>query len=273
MLIARLTPIGTDRFNFVRSFVTKWNFKDTNPLYLIAPWIMFFSGWVTWAGKIDVNLFWKWSGWFPGITMSILTGALFYFLAKTKRFVFEPGGKNIIDILAMACGGFVLYLVGYGIEVVSGLTSGLPYFAGFLAGMMVYSIPVTQKDENGNFTLEFSDRKIDRKKVLISTVLLIITLLLGLYFRDPVASTSAGVILPFLFITAIGNGIRHLLRTRFYILFIPAMFIVSRIPWLLIPLFIVFYASRIYNYYTREIVYPSFGIDFNVVRHRKGKKN
>lgn len=271
MLIAKLTPVNSDRFNKVKTLFEKLPFDKWNPILLIGPWIMFTAGWVSFSGKLNRELFWDWSNSVSGLIGLVIVGVFIYLLSNKNYLDLTGGNDDLKNTGVLIVTGLVLFIAGYGFGIIDGLIASIPYLLGLLSVKLVYMVPLTSKDDGKEFSFEFSDGKIDKSKIVASTILAILSMILGIYFDDPIISTSAAVFLPFLIVTLIGNGIRHILRTRFYGLFIPAMFIASRIPWLLIGLFLVFYLVRLYNFYTMRIVYPSFGIDFNIVRRKKGE--
>ncbi|MCJ7801619.1 MAG: hypothetical protein MUP82_04600, partial [Candidatus Marinimicrobia bacterium] len=77
---------------------------------------------------------------------------------------------------------------------------------------------------------------------------------------DPVLSTASIVTLPFLLVLLFGKHVRHLERSKFYPIFIFAMFVVSREAWFLIPILLLFFVLRSYNYLRYQKVYPTFGV-------------
>ena len=89
---------------------------------------------------------------------------------------------------------------------------------------------------------------------------LLACVLVGFMIDDPVISTAAIVSLPFLVVLLFGKHVRHLERAKFYPIFIFAMFVVSREGWFLIPLLLLFFILRSYNYLRYHKVYPTFGV-------------
>jgi len=269
MIISRIFRPDSNSFKKMNDLAGKLNFMKLHPIQVVGVWIMFFGGWVTKAGLENENLFWDWSNWLMGITLSVVIAIIHLILVNKKKLDFTDSLIDLSAIAKVLIYGIFLYLIGFGLNIFQGFIKGLPYFLGMASLLMVYAIPVSSKDENGIFTFEFSEGKINRSKIVVALILMILALAISLYFNDPVSSTSSAVIIPFLLVASVGHGIRHLIRARFYGLLIPALFIASRFPWLLIPLIIVFYFTRFYNYYRQQIVYPSFGVDYNLVRLNK----
>ncbi|MDB9722839.1 hypothetical protein OAA83_02800, partial [Candidatus Marinimicrobia bacterium] len=56
-------------------------------------------------------------------------------------------------------------------------------------------------------------------------------------------------------------GLRHLQRAQIHVIFIPAMFISVRLPWLLLMILPLFWILRYYNYFRFGEVKPSFKVD------------
>lgn len=271
MIISRITPPGSRLYKTIRKRLDRWNFMDSDPIQIIGPWIMLVAGWAARAGIRDENLFWDWSSWETGILVCVGLAVIVHTLIIRGIIDYTSPGKNRVDFFKHWFSGIILFLAGFGLNIFQGLLRGFPFFLGMAAILLVYSIPVRSRDEKDVFSFEFADGVSNKQKTVSATILMIAALVTGFYFRDPVSSTAAAVILPFLFVAVIGKGIRHLMRLRFYGIFIPAMFIASRFPWFLIPLVIVFYTTRFYNFYKFQIVYPSFGIDYNIVRRTKAE--
>ena len=98
--------------------------------------------------------------------------------------------------------------------------------------------------------------------IALCLLLVIASVLLGLAFDDPIISTTAAVIAPFYLIAIVfPQHKRHIERARIYPIFIAAMFVSVRLPWLLIPVAILFFGLRTYHYFRYNIVFPTFAVD------------
>ena len=100
------------------------------------------------------------------------------------------------------------------------------------------------------------------KLLIIVLALSLLASFLGFSNDDPMISTVAAVYIPFPLVALVfPAAIRHLQRSRSYVVFIPAMFLSMRFPWflfLLVPLFVL---SRHYFYFTSGKIYPTFKVD------------
>ena len=141
-------------------------------------------------------------------------------------------------------------------EVIKNYT---PYLLFYIAVWLVFSIESIQQDDK-SFEIAGSSPRI--RNLVGSTILIVFGSVMGFQFDDPVASTVSTVYLPFLLVALIMPvHIRHLQRARIYGVFIPAIFLVVRFPWFLIPLCTLFFLLRLYHYFRFNIVYPTFGVD------------
>ena len=132
-----------------------------------------------------------------------------------------------------------------------------PYLFFYIAVWLVFSIESIQQDDKPT---EIAGSRI--RNLVGSITLIIFGSVMGFQFDDPVASTVSTVYLPFLLVALImPTHIRHLQRARIYGVFIPAVFLVVRFPWFLIPLCTLFFLLRLYHYFRFNIVYPTFGVD------------
>ncbi len=88
---------------------------------------------------------------------------------------------------------------------------------------------------------------------------MIASVLLGLAFDDPIISTTAAVIAPFYLIAIVfPQHKRHIERARIYPIFIAAMFVSVRLPWLLIPVAILFFGSTHISLLSVQYRFPNF---------------
>jgi hypothetical protein len=84
----------------------------------------------------------------------------------------------------------------------------------------------------------------------------------GVIHDDPMISTIAAVYSPFPIVALIfPAAVRHLQRCRYYVVFIPVMFLSVRFPWFLIPVLSLFWVLRHYNYFRHGEVKPSSKVD------------
>ena len=98
--------------------------------------------------------------------------------------------------------------------------------------------------------------------LLTITLLTVFVSIVGYLNDDPMISTIAAVYTPFPLVALIfPPAIRHIQRCRMHVVFIPAMFLSVRFPWLLIMVTLLFWILRYYNYFRFGEVKPSFKVD------------
>ena len=137
----------------------------------------------------------------------------------------------------------------------------VPYLLFYISVWLVFSIELIGKDDKSISIAGSSPRILN---LVFSTLFIIVGSIIGFHFDDPVASTVSTVYLPFLIVALIMPvHVRHLQRARIYGVFIPAVFLTVRFPWFLIPLWALFFLLRLYHYFRFNIVYPTFGVDYD----------
>ena len=149
---------------------------------------------------------------------------------------------------------FVLFWVGNSISNAIYVGNSVIYAMAYFALFLTHTVKL---NESGQLIISQKNKSI---KAGISIILLLISGISGYFFNDPVVTTASIVSLPFLILLLFGKHIRHLERAKFYPIFIFAMFAVSREAWFLIPILILFFVLRSYNYLRYQKVYPSFGV-------------
>ena len=98
-------------------------------------------------------------------------------------------------------------------------------------------------------------------KLAIIIVLTLLSSVIGYFNDDPMISTIAAVYSPFPIVALIfPSAIRHIQRCQMYVVFVPAMFLSVRFPWLLIILLLLFWLLRYFHYFRHGEVKPSFKV-------------
>ena len=137
----------------------------------------------------------------------------------------------------------------------------IPYCFAFLSGLLVFQFPLELDEEKGVWNHFNWGNKIEI--FTSSLILMVIALLMGIYWDDPILSSSAAISIPFPLIALIWpNHVRHLQRARIFPIFTFAMALCIRVPWFFLPLGLLFFVIRTINYFRYGIVYPSFAVDF-----------
>lgn len=260
MLLARYAPIGSNRFEKLSKNSVKFE-KVINwlPAQLFGIWTIFIAGMSAGKAQIDRYYFWDWSDWLTGIIGVIVITFIFKPL-KDKLKVKEIDEINWMinsrGYIFYLIFGIVLFLSGWFFVNSSSFQNIssyiICYLAYFLSVMLVYMIKV-----DNNLIYDLKAKVIH---IIIAISFLIGCIFIGFISDDPVISTASIVSLPFYIVLLFGTHVRHLQRAKFYPIFIFAMFVSSREAWLLIPLLLLFFVLRSYNYLRHQKVYPTFGV-------------
>jgi len=221
---------------------------------------MVISGFNIIKGQENRYIFWDWNSGSLFIFSVIILVTVWSILSA--RHPATPKKINNLRSLLyfMVIGSMALLLgsIGPKFSMVA-IKNYAPYLLFYIAVWLVFSIESIQQDDK-SFEIAGSSSRI--RNLVGATTLIIVGTVMGFQFDDPVASTVSTVYLPFLLVALIMPAhIRHLQRARIYGVFIPAVFLVVRFPWFLIPLCTLFFLLRLYHYFRFNIVYPTFGVD------------
>ncbi|MEE9190513.1 MAG: hypothetical protein V3U16_07055 [Candidatus Neomarinimicrobiota bacterium] len=266
MLIARLFPIESDRFKSIEVRFKKWDkFMQLDPIRWFGWWLLYVAGSSARVAVVDRTYFWDFSGWIQGsiaiVVISIVVGILSVKLKQKNSQLLEVN-LAIPSLVTQLVLGIVIFMLGWQSFILPGILNGTPYFCAFLAMYFVHAIKMKTVDDTGENNGKYDDKK--RFLIwLIAIFFLLTTVMIGFILDDPVASTGGIVALPFLIVAFLGRHIRHIRRAQFYPIFIFAVFLASREAWLVVPLLLLFYILRVYNYFSFKKVYPTFGVDYD----------
>jgi len=256
MLLARYAPVGSGR-NEKLAQIAKSLDKVMGwlPAQLFGIWTTFVAGMSTGKAHADRFYFWDWNDWLIGIMGIIVITAILNVMAS--RFDGFPYKVTNTSLKERIYHGFIPLLLLYiGFVIFAGfdkMFNSTIYLFPYLAIFMIYTINI----ENNNNIPTSSNKYI---KTIFSILLFIVATILGFIVNDPVIATASMVSLPFLLVLLFGKNVRHLERAKFYPIFIFAMFVSSREAWFLIPLLLLFFILRNYNYLRYQKVYPTFGV-------------
>lgn len=257
MLLVRYAPVGSQRYEKLTQTAKSFDkIMEWIPAQLFGIWSIFVAGMTAGKAQSDRFYFWDWNDWLIGI-IGILTLTILFRIIKYKFKIF-PYSDDEISLKSRGYHAFVPVFVSYlGYTLVAGF--GTMFSAEFyvLPYIAIYLIHTIKIDKSKNIIPLESKKYI---KSLISILLIMIAAVIGFIFDDPVISTASLVSLPFLIVLLFGKHIRHLERAKFYPIFIFAMFVSSREGWFLIPLLLLFFILRSYNYLRYQKVYPTFGV-------------
>ena len=256
MLLARYAPIGSKRYEKLAQAAKSIDkIMDWIPAQLFGIWTIFVAGMAIGKAQTDRFYFWDWSDWAIGLIGLLIITLIIGFLGIKQRYIsindISASYKSIGYHLAFS---YVLFGIGFllfnTISVINAILCVIVYLA-------IYLIHIIKCDKSEWIIISQNEKNV---KTGVSILLLIIAGVIGYTINDPVLSTAAIVSLPFLVVLLFGRHIRHLERAKFYPIFIFAMFVVSREAWFLIPLLLLFFILRGYNYLRYQRVYPTFGV-------------
>ena len=256
MLLARYAPVGSQRYEKLAQSIKSFDkIMEWIPAQLFGIWTVFVAGIAAGKATADRFYFWDWSDWLIGTLGLIAIMIVFYLLSKKfKSFAYKDEdislktrGYNVFMALVVFQIAFIIF---GNYSIFNAVLYVLPYFA-------IYLIHTIKIDKNHNSISNESNKHV---KTLTATILVIIAAIIGYIIDDPVLSTASIVTLPFLLILLFGKHVRHLERAKFYPIFIFAMFVVSREAWFSIPIVLLFFVLRGYNYLRYQKVYPTFGV-------------
>ena len=275
MIVARIFPKDSEHYNRFQKY-----FSNLTQIIHSQGWIQFFSIWTLTVSGIVVSMdmsdryvYWEWGGWFIGFIKLVVITTLYFTFLKPK-YIWSVGSRllNSKEILLHTIIAYFFLLFGYFdmqkllqpkvlFNILNGFIVLVPYVLAFVSCLLVFQFTIVLDKVKGVWNNFDWNKKIEYLSV--SVLLMLISIILGIYLEDPVISTAGAVSIPFSLIALIWpNHVRHLQRARFYPLFIFAMFACVRAPWFLIPLAVLFFLLRTINYFKYGIIYPSFGVDF-----------
>ena len=175
---------------------------------------------------------------------------------KNKKTLLQE--KISLRIFFSGFSSLSLFMTGWHIgggSVFHGLFSSLPYIIVFIAVFLYYPLSIHAEK------LHYRDLMTDLSSIpIISFILLIISTVIAYFINDPVLSTAGAIITPFYLVSLIFPRAEHILRSFKYPLFILAIFIGVRLPWLLFALFFNFTLIRLYNYFRFGIIEPTLKV-------------
>ncbi|MFQ6606561.1 MAG: hypothetical protein ACE5DP_02760 [Fidelibacterota bacterium] len=268
MLVVRFIPPKSQTYQKLSEISRTFDgLRSWKPLQWFTVWILFSAGLSAQEASVTPFIYWDFSSWLTGLA-SLLIITLLYggFIGKRGRIVFGREAikrQNLLKHFVLAEG---LFLLGWGFHLSTwgqALLASLPYLCGYFATLLVYALPIVTIPAPG----EEPEQSWPSKHVsygLVALLLVLIATVLGYIYQDPVISTAAAVYAPFLLVLIVFPAhVRHVQRARFYPIFLLAFFISMRLPWLFIPTILLFYCLRYYFYFRHQVVYPTFGVDYD----------
>jgi len=256
MLLARYAPVGSQRYEKLAQIAKSFDkIIEWFPAQLFGIWTIFVAGIAAGKAQTDRFYFWDWSDWKIGLIGIIIITLIIGFLRIKHRYTpindISASYKSIAYHLMLS---YVLFGIGFLLFNTISVINAILYVLAYLAIYVIHTIKCNDSE------WKIISKKDKNIKTGIVIALLMIAGVVGYTIDDPVISTASIVSLPFVVVLLFGKHVRHLKRAKFYPIFIFAMFVVSREAWFLIPLLLLFFILRCYNYLRYQRVYPTFGI-------------
>ena len=105
----------------------------------------------------------------------------------------------------------------------------------------------------------------NKSHFFIGTALIIVGFLIAYYNHDPIGTTTLSVSFPFYLFLSLRGAERDIIRAIRYPMFLLNFFLFTIYPLLMIPMTIVYYASKYYYWHRFDIHFPALAIndDYN----------
>ena len=196
-----------------------------------------------------------------------------YFLWRTEfnHAPFEWKHSLGAGWLINSCVGILLFTIGWMLGMknyqhneiipltIDTLFHMLPYLLYFSAVSLLTTLQYRKSDDADTSTLPIVYGSF--ASMLIATLMMSIALYLSLKYADPLASTATLVSLPFFIFAAFRRQNKDILRAIRYPIFILNFFSLAYYPWLVVPLFFIYYVSKYYYWHRFNLHYPTFLVD------------
>ena len=255
MLLARYAPVGTRRYEkLAQSIKSVDKIIEWIPAQLFGIWTIFVAGMSAGKAQTDRFYFWEFSDWVIGIisitVITLLIGSLGF---KRKYLPINDISTSTKSMGYQLILAFILFTVGFSFFDLISIINAILYVIAYFAIYLIHTITYNNSEQR------ITSQNDKNTKTGIAILFLFTAGIIGYAIDNPLLSTGAIVSLPFLIVLFFGKHSRHLERAKFFPIFIFAMFVVSREGWFLIPLLILFFLLRSYNYLRYQKVFPSFG--------------
>ena len=202
--------------------------------------------------------------------MNILIYYIWGILYNKKPYNFKK--KPLLGWLANIAAGILLFIIGflislehysasnvkYNLYII--IKSMIPYLLCFASVSLLTNIP----DINGDLKSGYKTFPIKYGKmttIWISVLLVFLAFTISLNNKDPLASTSIVVSIPFFIFMAFRTYPKDIIRSIRYPIFIINFFILIIFPLLFFPLMIIFWISKYYYWHRFNLHYPTFLVD------------
>jgi hypothetical protein len=266
MIIEKLFSKKSNLYNNLKPFfkITGERVDQLGLIHLFSIWTLVVAGIVVKMHSNDRFIYWDWSDSFSGLIKLIFATFIFIKYLFPKK-VWLAGIKILSNNEILKHSIVALFLIIFGFldtQInISSLILIIPYLLVFVSCLMIFQFKLILDEKNG--TWDIVQWKNKNLILAISFSLMLFSVILGIFFDDPIVSTAGMVSSPYAIIALLWpNHVRHMQRARFYPLFTFAMFLCVRAPWFILPTFTLFFSLRVINYFRYGIAYPSFAVDF-----------
>lgn len=265
MLIARFIPPESKLFNRISEWMKNLDGIMTwKPMRWFAVWLLFSAGVSVHAGYMDRAAFWEWDSVVLGLVkIGIITGLLVWLVYRKDYLKYDSNQVSLQNLVSHIVFALIMFMLGWGNGILTGLNYALPYVLLYLSMVMVYAVPIkgpnpTEKAQDGPFLLQ--DTAAKNRYMSVAIIFTAVAMIRGIRLDDPVVSTAAIVTLPFFLVPLFSNHIRHIQRAVIYPLLAMTVFVASREAWVLLLILAHFFILRLYHYFRYQTVYPTFAV-------------
>ncbi len=258
MIVARIIPVKSRFYKSLSKQAEKLDgFFQWKPYHWFGVWVLMSSGVGAQEGILNRYSYWNMSHAGIGLITLLIVTVILAFLLKNDHISFDNIELKLTHLFRHFVLALVLFLTGWGWingDYFTALESFLPYVLAYGSVLLMYRLNMDEIPEKGY--------QPGKGYIAFCLLLALASSAIGVIVGDPVISTASMVYAPFLVVAIIfPEHKRHIQRIRIYPIFIYAMFVSVRVPWLLIPLAILFFSLRTYNYFRYNILYPTFSVE------------
>lgn len=191
-------------------------------------------------------------GVLSGFTADFRAGCILSFLLFLAGFIysFPPArmkDRPIGGLMVNGLGGLIIFTLGW---IAAGGEGWIPvrsiaYFGGFAAVMLNTTMPDIKGDrETGKVT--FAVKYGVRITVVWALIIEIMTVGLAYYFKEWIIFFPGLSMVPFFIYALSKKKVADVVRATKYTVFAMAIAVCMMFPWFVIPIFIIFFGSRLY---------------------------
>ena len=136
----------------------------------------------------------------------------------------------------------------------------IPFLLAYSSIVLLANIPDKDGDESidkKTFTVIFGIRN----TIMLSTLLCLLSFIVGMYIGEPLSSTSALSALPFFFFSIFRGKNKDIIRSIRYPILLLNFYVLTIYPLLFFPVMISYYITKYYYWHRFSIHYPTLLVD------------